>query len=417
MNGLPLLFDEFLALKPAIWKGGEIVLAKGSVINKSGSWYAVYRDGGVQKWERAGISKRKAEKLLSKRLDQINTGTYQDFEKILFEEFSEKWLSDYARISVKKSTYISYETIVRLHLNPCFGKKYLHRITTAAIQKFVSEKITKDGLSPKSVVNFLIPLKEMFKHAVIWGYIRRDPSLHVKRPRVEQEEMDFLNPEEIRLFLDNVSKEHYALFLTAVMTGMRRGELLALQWGDIDWHSNQISVRRSIFRGEFITPKSKNSIRRIVMSPMLREALEQHRLLGKQSGKELVFSNGNGLSIDPDNLVMREFHPALDRAGLRRIRFHDLRHTYASLLISQGENIKFVQSQLGHASAKTTLDRYGHLMPNLENDAARRLDKTVFGSFVRKLLENPVSEDYSPKRETPEVVRLQELKFGSGEGI
>jgi len=158
------------------------------------------------------------------------------------------------------------------------------------------------------------------------------------------------------------------------------------------------------------------------MSPVLRQALEQHRYFGKQSDMDLIFSNDNCLPLDPANLVKREFHPALDRAGLRRIRFHDLRHTYASILISQGENIKFVQSQLGHASAKTTLDRYGHLMPNLENDAARRLDKTVFGTeakelsntFVRKLLENPVSEGNPAKNKTPEVIELQGLKLGSG---
>ena len=389
-------------------------MAKGSVVQRSGNWYAVYRDGGTQKWERAGGSKRTAEKLLAKRMNQINAGTYQEFEKILFEEFSARWLSDYAKVSVKVSTYISYETIVRLHLNPRFGKQFLHRISTADIQKFVSEKITKDELTPKSVVNFLVPLKEMFKHAVAWGFIKRDPSLYVKRPRVELEEMDFFTPEEIRLFLDNVNPNCYTLFLTAVMTGMRRGELLALQWGDIDWNSNQISVRRSIYRGEFVNPKSKNSIRRIVITPILRQALEQHRLLGRKSELGLIFSNGDGLPIDPDNLVKREFFPALDRAGLRRIRFHDLRHSYASLLISQGENIKFIQSQLGHSSAKTTLDRYGHLMPNLENDAARRLDKTVFGSFVRKLLENPVSEGFPTQKETPEVVELQGLKLGGG---
>ena len=389
-------------------------MAKGSVVQRSGSWYAVYRDGGTQKWEQAGSSKRIAEKLLAKRMNQINAGTYQEFEKILFEEYSAKWLSDYAKVSVKTSTYISYESTVRLHLNPRFGRQFLHRISSADIQKFVSEKITKDKVAPKSVVNFLIPLKEMFKHAVVWGYIKRDPSLYVKRPRVELEEMDFFTPEEIRLFLNNVNSNYYTLFLTAVMTGMRRGELLALQWGDIDWNSNQISVRRSIYRGEFINPKSKNSYRRIMMSPILHHALEQHRLLGKRSVRELVFSNGNGLPIDPDNLVKREFHSALDRAGLRRIRFHDLRHSYASLLISQGENIKFIQSQLGHASAKTTLDRYGHLMPNLENDAARRLDKTVFGSFVRKLLENPVSKGFPLNKQTPEVVKLQGLKLGSG---
>jgi len=395
-------------------KGGENELAKGSVVQRSETWYAVYRDGGTQKWERAGSSKRAAERLLAKRMNQINSGTYQECEKILFEEFAEKWLSDYAKISVKSSTYIGYKAIVRLHLNPCFGKQFLHRISTSDIQKFVSEKITKEKQSPKSVVNILVPFKEMFKHAVIWGYLKRDPSLYVRRPRVEQEEMDFLTPEEIRLFLENVNPVYYTLLLTAVMTGMRRGELLALQWGDIDWNSSEISVRRSVFRGEFIKPKTKNSIRRIVMSPVLRQALEQHRLFGRSSDMDLLFSNENGLPLDPENLIKREFHPALDRAGLRRIRFHDLRHTYASLLISQGENIKFIQSQLGHASAKTTLDRYGHLMPNLENDAARRLDKTVFGNFVRKLLENPVSEGFSPKNETPEVVELQGLKLGSG---
>ena len=392
-------------------------MAKGSVVQRSGNWYAVYRDGGTQKWERAGSSKRKAEKLLAKRISQIDDGTYQESEKILFEEYSARWLADYAKISVKKSTYISYESIVRVHLNPRFGKQFLNRISTADIQKFVSEKITKENLTPKSVVNFLIPLKEMFKHAVAWGYIKRDPSIYVKRPRVELEEMDFFTPEEIRLFLDNVNPVYYTLFLTAVMTGVRRGELLALQWGDIDWNSNQISVRRSIYRGELVNPKSKNSIRRIVITPILRQALEQHRLLGRKSELGLIFSQESGLPLDPDNLINREFRPALDRAGLRRIRFHDLRHSYASLLISQGENIKFIQSQLGHSSAKTTLDRYGHLMPNLENDAARRLDKTVFGSFVRKLLENPVFEGNPTQNKIPEAVGLQGLKVGSGEGI
>ena len=209
-------------------------MAKGSVVQRSGNWYAVYRDGGTQKWERVGSSKRNAEKLLAKRINQINDGTYQESEKILFEEYSLRWLADYAKISVKVSTYNSYESIVRIHLNPRFGKQFLNRISTADIQKFVSEKITKENLTPKSVVNFLIPLKEMFKHAVAWGYIKRDPSLYVKRPRVELEEMDFFTPEELRIFLEHVNQNHYSLFLTAVMTAMRRYEFLDLQWGHLD---------------------------------------------------------------------------------------------------------------------------------------------------------------------------------------
>ena len=392
-------------------------MAKGSVVKRSGSWYAVYRDGRSQKWERAGTSKRDGEKLLTERMHQVNAGSYQEIENILFRDYAVKWLSDYAMVSVKHSTYISYESMVRLHLNPVFGNQYLHRITTADLQRFVSEKVTKDRLSPKSAANILVLVREMFKHAVVWGYARRDPSLYVKRPRVEQEEMDFLTPQEIRLFLDHVRPEQYGLFLTAVMTGARRGELLALQWGDIDWNANQISVRRSIYRGEFVAPKSKNSIRRIVMSPTLRRVLAQHRDQGKRSSHDLLFCNGNGMPLDPENLVKREFHAALDRAGLRRIRFHDLRHSYASLLIAQGENIKFIQSQLGHSSAKTTLDRYGHLMPNLENDAARRLDETVFGASVRKLLENPANEETPVHEKAPEVLKLQRLDLVAGGGF
>lgn len=389
-------------------------MAKGSVVKRSGSWYAVYRFGKRQKWEKVGTSKKSAEIILTKRLESLNSGSFTEDRKILFADFARKWLNDYAKVSVKQSTFDSYEVIFRVHLNPYYGKCWLHRITAGDIQGFISQKISKEGLSPKSVVNFLIPLKEMLKHAIFWGYLRFDPSISIKRPRIEYEEMDFLSPEEIRLFLHHVRPKFYALFLTAVLTGIRRGELLALQWGDVDWNSSQIVIRRSLYKGALVSPKSKHSCRRIVMTPMLNHVLEQHHLLSRNAESDLVFSSTNGQFIDADHLIRREFLPALDRAGLRRIRFHDLRHTYASLLIAQCENIKFIQSQLGHSSAKTTLDRYGHLMPNLENDAARRLDKTVFGNFVRKLLENPASEGFSQKMETPEVIELQGLKIGSG---
>jgi len=121
-------------------------------------------------------------------------------------------------------------------------------------------------------------------------------------------------------------------------------------------------------------------------------------------------------SSDPESVV-RVFYTALDRAGLRRIRFHDLRHTFASLLISQGENIKFIQTQLGHASAKTTLDRYGHLMPNLENDAARRLDKTVFGNFVRKLLKIRFLKVFPKKTKPPKSLNFRGLNLVAGLGF
>jgi integrase len=130
-----------------------------------------------------------------------------------------------------------------------------------------------------------------------------------------------------------------------------------------------------------------------MMSPQLRQALESHRLNSPKSELDLVFCNKEGKPVDPDNMVKREFHQVLKRANLRKIRFHDLRHTFASLLIDQGENIKFIQMQMGHSSAKTTLDRYGHLIPSDFRDAANRLDESVFGNFVSKLLAKPTFEE------------------------
>lgn len=364
-------------------------MARGSVIQKSGSYYAVYRlDSGKQKWERAGRSKRAAEKLLAKRIDEINHGGFLEIKQILFKDFAQKWLKDYALINVKTSTYIGYETIVRLHLNPDLGDTYLHKITAEQIQELVSKKISKDGLSPKYVINIIIPLKKMFKDAYHWGYIRRDVTAFIKRPRLEYKEMQFLTPTEIRLFLKAVKPDYFVFFLMAVLTGMRRGELIALKWGDVNWVSRQISVNKSLFRGQVISPKTVQSVRRVILSPVLYYVLKQFYERSEKDNSAPIFHNKNGNYYDPANLIRREFLPALKRAGVKRIRFHDLRHSYCAMLIGQGENIKFIQMQMGHSSATVTLDRYGHLMPSNNNEYGCRLDNTVFGDSVRKLLEN-----------------------------
>lgn len=394
------LIVGYLALTffEAIGKGGDTYMARGSVVKRSGSWYAVYRVDGRQKWEHAGRTKKSAERLLDSRLHEIHNDEYVQPKRLSFADYARKWLKDYAAVSVKESTLISYRTIVERHLIPRFGSRMLHSIGTGDVQSFIAACLADGRMKPKTAVNILVPLKAMFKHAVIWGYLRTDPTVAVKRPKVETEEMDFLSPDEVRSLIEAVRPHYRTLIMTAIMTGMRRGELLALRWDDIDWLTSEINVRRAVYRGSLVTPKSKSSIRRIVMSPTLQRALREHRRLYSRKESPLVFTNENGGLIDGDNLVKREFLPALERAGLHRIRFHDLRHTYASLLIAQGENVKFVQHQLGHASAKTTLDRYGHLMPNAKNEAGARLDQTVFGTAVRNLLENPESEGTLAKK-------------------
>jgi integrase len=351
-----------------------------------------YRIGARQYSLSVGTNKKEAERILSERIAQIHYGTFSQPSRVLFSEFGKKWLEDYAITAVKPSTYRAYESVITKSVNPRLGHYAISKITPAMIQSYFAG-VVRERHSTKTANNHLVLLKTMFKHARKWGYIRVSPADDIDRARIEEKEMDYLQPEEIRLLLNNSDEPYRTLFMTAVLTGMRRGEILGLQWGDIDWQSNQIRVRRSLFwqtheenkirrqdkRSMFTSPKSKRSVRAIVMSPQLREALEIHRIKSPVSPFDLVFCNANGNPIDPDNMSHREFHPALVRAGLRKIRFHDLRHTYTTLLIAQDANAKFIQAQLGHASIQTTFDRYGHLLPVKGDEVGLRLDATVFG--------------------------------------
>jgi integrase len=166
---------------------------------------------------------------------------------------------------------------------------------------------------------------------------------------------------------------------------MRRGELLALRWGDVDWNSRRIWVRRNVNRhGDFQEPKTRGSVRAIAMPATLATALREHQLASPFSSEDdLIFPNEKGTPLDGHNFVRRVFDPALRRAGLPKIRFHDLRHSFASLLIAQGEHPKLISEQLGHASVQITLDRYGHLMPASYDSAGERLDAALFGAGLQ----------------------------------
>ena len=198
---------------------------------------------------------------------------------------------------------------------------------------------------------------------------------------VDHRSKQILTPPEIRRLLEAADEPVRTVLMCAALTGMRHGELFGLRWEDIDLESNRIFVRRALWRGKFVTPKSRRSRRAIDMAPTLRAALS--RLSSRFHGG-LVFCSSNGKPIDPDNFVHRVWRLVLRRAELRRVRFHDLRHTYASLLIAQGAHPKYIQAQLGHASIQTTLDRYGHLMPDAHAAEARKLDRLVFGESGRR---------------------------------
>ncbi len=190
--------------------------------------------------------------------------------------------------------------------------------------------------------------------------------------------MDFLNPKEINSLLDACSPDFYPVCFTAVMTGLRQGELFGLKWSDVDFAGKVIGVRRSYHPAHgFDSTKSKKGERVVVMSPDLTEVLAGHKAKAGGSTDDLVFRTKDGNVIDYRNIERSEFHKALDQAGLRRIRFHDLRHSHAALMIAIGVNAKFLQRQLGHADIGVTLNTYGHLLPDASEGIGEALDQMV----------------------------------------
>lgn len=305
-----------------------------------------------------------------------------------FSEVANDWLV-YKKPNIRESTFIQYQGHVQNHLKPYFGKTKISRVNFNAIEKYMAYKI-EQGMTPPTLKKTLITLGGILKYSVRKRYIDYNPVREIEKPRgkaSEKKKIDFLTPEEILALINNTRGQKYkVLFTLAVMTGMRQGELLGLKWSDIDWRNNQIRVKRTYNYGRFYEPKSEKSIRSIDMDQAVIHELKKWRLACLPNELDLVFPNENGKPMDYHNVVKRHFWPALSRAGIRRIRFHDLRHAYATLLIDQGEHPKYIQIQMGHSSINVTMDTYGHLMNPVNKEASSRLYKKIFGKSGNNLV-------------------------------
>lgn len=363
-------------------------MGRGGIRRRGENYQIHYYDStGKRHFETIGPKKKEAEEKLEDRLQEIRNKKFNlqksDVKGVLFKDFLQKWDGGYAQFQLKMgelkgSTYTLYQGYMTSHLIPFFGKSLLEEINPNGIREFMSYLVQK-GLSPKTVNNILVCLKGILKYACREGYLKEDPGQFIKRLDLQEKEVDILTTEEIKLFLQHVRPQYYPFFLCAVLTGLRQGELLGLQWQDIDFVSNQIHVRRSYYRGTFVTPKSKKSRRAVNIPSILADTLRGLTSSYLKDGQ--VFCNQDGSPL-LYKTVEREFHRALRLAGLRRVKFHSLRHSYTALLIDQGENLKYVQSQLGHASITTTIDIYGHVMPEVNKEAPKRLEKALFGDTL-----------------------------------
>jgi len=331
---------------------------------KSGiRWYVVLRQDGKQVFVKGSGSqnRREAQARLSRMLgrDIIN-------ENINFSDFAQEYLES-AQLRVKPSTFERYQSIVDLHLSPILGPLKLSRITLPTLECLIDDKI-RAGLAPATVNKIIVVAKIIFKRARRYKQIIDDPAEYLKRLTVEKKDKDFLRPEDIGILLDHIQinvPKWYPFLMVAVFTGARISELLALKWSDINWKTDEIRFGASLFRGKVLSNKT-NTIALVEVPTEVTAALKtQEHII---TPDDLIFVHRDGKPYDRTGVYKWVFKKALRGAGLREVTFHSLRHSFNSIMLSTGANLKVVQDQVRHKTLDMTLNTYGHA---LKADKAR----------------------------------------------
>ena len=363
---------------------------------KDGRWAAVvdlgYESGKRRRKYFYGKTRGEVQKKLVKANRDLQLGLPAPSDRLTVAGFLDSWLENSVRNILKPRTVESYEMVVRLHLRPALGRVALTKLTPERVQKYLNQKL-ETGLSPRTVTYHRAVLRSALGKAEKWGQIARNVAKLADPPRVPKTEVKPLSQEEVQQLLQTARGDWLeALYVCAVALGMRQGELLGLRWEDVDLEGRTLTVAKALQRldGRFqlVERKSTHPRRRISLPQLVVRALGRHRARQSQgrllAGPEwddwgLVFVTRRGTPIDASNLV-RRWHKPLERAGLRRCPFHDLRHTAASLLLSQHVDPRVVMEILGHSQISLTMNTYAHVMPALQREAADSMDRVLRGA-------------------------------------
>lgn len=342
-------------------------------------------------------TKRQAQNEVSRLVTALSSGAYVEPARMTVGVYFERWLADYARMNVAAKTYERYAEIVRLHLVPALGHHALAKLQPLHIQAYYAEALQRGrtdgegGLSAQTVLHHHRVLREALRHAVRWQLLARNPADATEPPRATRREAAVLDDTDVERLLRAADGTPLELpVLLALTTGVRRGELLALRWQDVNWKAATIAVRRSLEQTRaggltFKEPKTRRGRRVVTLPPLTVEALRRYRAeqakarlaVGRAyQDADLIIARADGRPYDPAKFS-NAVAALMRRAGVCDVSLHSLRHTCATMLLSANVHPKIVSERLGHATIGITLDTYSHVLPNMQEEAAQKLNDAL----------------------------------------
>lgn len=370
---------------------------EGTIFKRAdGRWCAAYYVGTKRKFVYG-----KTQRIVKERLEQMKLQQEEiQHSADTVENWVLEYLENYKRNDLKASTYATYLTYYRKHIKEnAIGKKMLSELSTADLQSYYNHMI-ENGLSAKTVRHLSVIVNEALQQAVRLHKIERNVNTDVILPKKEKYEGKILSKEEVaKLAKEAKGEKLYSLVMLTIFTGMRKGEVLGLTWDCVNLKQGYLEVKKSLCRvhdhtdekGRVVTklallePKNKSSIRRIPLSGFVVDVLREHyekQTIHKAEWQDiycdqnLVFANADGGYLSP-RYVLEEYSQMLDRYSVKRVRFHDLRHTFASLLLENDTEGKVIQELLGHSSISTTMDIYSHISMGQKQKSVEKLENIV----------------------------------------
>ncbi|MGB8345096.1 MAG: tyrosine-type recombinase/integrase [Ktedonobacteraceae bacterium] len=355
---------------------------------KDGRWAASISVEGGKRKTFYGATRKEVQEKLRIALNEQKQGILATGPQQTVKQYLEQWFEDVHKPTLRITSYARYGTLLRKHILPVIGHIQLQKLTAQQVQALYTRKV-KEGMAPKTIQNIHGLLHKALDNALKWGLVPRNVCDAVSTPRLAHHEIHPLTKEQAQQLVEEIRGHQLeALIVVALVTGMRQGELFALRWQDISFDDKTLQVCRTVShltRFGYVEnePKTSRGRRMIVLPAFIIDLLKQHRERQAQArlkagnkwiDKGLVFCNTHGDYLHPDYLMLR-FHRLFDELGLPRIRFHDLRHSAATILLSIGIHPKVVQELLGHSQIGMTLDIYSHVLPSLQKEAMGKLDE------------------------------------------